>query len=102
MKEAKKSVNNASLNPLHNVPCCDQARKCHYAASGDCPDRNGNVGGDFCPSRLKSTKIAGKLLKQAVLLNAWKGKNPTPLGSNVPVRAFPGGSDVGGSGSFVF
>jgi len=69
-----------------------------YAAPGNWPDRNGNVGGYFCPSRLNH-RNCGQVCPQteSVLLNAWKGKNPPPLVPNVPVRPVAGGSAVSNS-----
>jgi len=62
---------------------------------GNCPDRNGNVGGYFCPSRLNHYCRGHRPQTESVLLNAWKGKNTPPLVPNVPVRPATGGSAVG-------
>jgi hypothetical protein len=46
------------------------------------------------PFQTKAQELRAKVLKQPALLNAWKGKNPTPLVYNVPVRATKEGSKV--------
>jgi len=49
-------------------------------------NRNGNVGGYFCHSRLNHYCRGHRPQTKSVLLNAWKGKNPPPLVPNVPIQ----------------
>ncbi|ACN14665.1 hypothetical protein HRM2_15560 [Desulforapulum autotrophicum HRM2] len=46
------------------------------------------------PFQTKAQELRAKVLKQPALFNAWKGKNPTPLVYNVPVRETKEGSKV--------